>query len=363
MKTLDSTYEALTKYLQQTENVMNRLLYDVPFCGKAKIIPNYDLGFPHDVIRIAGGFATGIYVSWNTCVPFIPVDICMNVCSVSIYKLEYTNCDFFTESGIQKLIDKMRGSSYIANFQRGNHFISLVESLRDGKLYIIIHSSAAEFETQYNGLYPVEGNYFFNKVKVYRSGGRYIRYIMGSDAELFYEIAGHLFVYNEIRHDFIVNSLIDSSNSCSSVSHYHHYGMPTDHEAVIGCHLQTSGEKRPLLTRPGENIYLLRYNSRTDNNAVNQLQFTTPHGLGKMHIKVPLIHLGQNTFELDNTKYKIRYGESLRNHPNLQLRTLPIIDYMNQMKEHYDYSIDDEYRQLKSFNKDGFIDWRMCYEK
>lgn len=71
---IDSTQEKLYSMLETTENVMNHLLAASTFSGNAKIVYNLDLGFPHDVIRIAGGFATGIYVSWNSKTPFVPID-------------------------------------------------------------------------------------------------------------------------------------------------------------------------------------------------------------------------------------------------------------------------------------------------
>lgn len=72
------------------------------------------------------------------------------------------------------------------------HSISYVESVVDGSRYIIIHSSAAEFEILYNGLYPVENNYFFEKIKIFYYDNQYVRYLDGQAAELFQKMAANL---------------------------------------------------------------------------------------------------------------------------------------------------------------------------
>lgn len=59
----DETQKVLEQYLMSTEMLMNELLSE-QFSGCAQIKFASDLGFPHDVIRIAGGFATGAHVSW-----------------------------------------------------------------------------------------------------------------------------------------------------------------------------------------------------------------------------------------------------------------------------------------------------------
>lgn len=53
----DETQKVLEQYLMSTEMLMNELLSE-QFSGCAQIKFASDLGFPHDVIRIAGGFAT-----------------------------------------------------------------------------------------------------------------------------------------------------------------------------------------------------------------------------------------------------------------------------------------------------------------
>ena len=262
MMYLDDTQKILFRHLQKTEQIMNHLLSNEPYYGNASIVANIDLGFPHDVIRLAGGFATGIYVKWESKVPFVPIDVCMNACTVSLYELSENNSDFFSKEALQKLLLKLERSSYKANFHRGNHFISYLESVNEKKGYVMIHSSAAEFETNYNGLYPVEGNFFYNKIRTYYLDGKYIRYIEGRDAELFWKLASNLYAYNEGRHDFIITSLLDEKNKVIEGKHYHHYGMPSQQEALLGSHLIEHGQSVPLLTVPGDNVYLIKYKMR-----------------------------------------------------------------------------------------------------
>lgn len=362
MQGIDATQDKLIPYLKETNIIMNELLSRTPFNGSARIICNLDLGFPHDVIRIAGGFATGIYVSWDTYVPFIPIDICMNACTVSIYKLDRIKADFFNEKRITDVLGNLTNSSYIANFHRGNHFVSYVESNIDSSRYIMIHSSAAEFETLYNGLYPVEGNYFYSKIKTYYSKNRYIRYLEGKTAELYWRIANNLYNYNQNRHDFIVNCIVNNDAEIIDGKHYHHYGMPSHCEAIVGCHLLEKNSESPLLSRPGEKIYLLKYHKRIDGDSVNDKIFTTPHGVGKRHFGTPSISISGNKFCLDENEYFIKYGESLRAHPNLLLRDIAMHEYINQLKKQYDFSIVDEYEQLVSLNKFGIRIWSN-YEK
>lgn len=348
----------LDLHLQKTERILNDLLSKEPFCGYGKIIPNLDLGFPHDVIRLAGGFATGICIFWETKESFVPIDICMNACTVSLYKLNHECC--FTRERIIKLIENLNKSSYIANFHRGNHFISFLEEVTKKTKYIMIHSSAAEFETCYNGLYPVEGNYFYNNMEYYYSGQRCIRYLKGKVADLYLDMASGLYQYNENRHNFIISALVEKDNIIEEVKHYHHYGMPSKQVALLGSHVIKKNGISPLLTRQGENVYLIRYkNVFQENLKINANLFITPHGLGKCHSAKTqmMIDYGREILNLDSLQYKIKYGESLRAHPGLKIRDINMIKYFSYFSQCYDYSIVKEFKQIASYNKSGFIDW------
>ena len=359
MLLLDDTQRILDSYLQESEIILNNLLLEKFNNKGCKIIPCLDLGFPHDVIRLAGGFATGMYITWFERATFVPIDICMNVCSVSIYELKKGDIELVTQKAIEKLLDNLSKSSYIANFHRGNHFISYAESINNQKKYIIIHSSAAEFETYYNGLYPVENNYFYSRIKTFYSRNRYIRYIDGNTAELFYALAENLYAYNERRHDFIIASLIDERDEVTKKKHYHHYGMPNRNEALLGCHKIRKGDETPLLTRPGENIYLIKYFDAKPEYRLDDEFFITPHGLGKCHIQEPhfSVNITDSNMTFDGLEYSIKYGSSLRNHPGLKLRDMPVSNYFSFFDNVYKYEIIDEFRQISSYNKLGYRKW------
>ena len=361
MFVLDTTQELLVTHLQETERIMNGLLRKKPYCGDATIVPNLDLGFPHDVIRLAGGFATGLYIKWNSLIPFVPVDICMNTCTVSFYELLDANPSFFSEEACLRLLRNLDNSCYTANFHRGNHFIGYMESVRTGKKYIVIHSSAAEFETTFNGLYPVEGNYIYENTRVYSSKGRYVRYIEGHAAELYQKVASHLYVFNEDRHNFFVSALLGNEKKIVSESHYHHYGMPSPHEGLLGSHMVSRGQISPLLTRPGENIFLIRYADCLYHNLCVENMIITPHGLGKRHNGNAALRINaqKGLLKLDDIEYQIQYGESLRAHPNLELRSIALSDYFSFFSKVYEYEIVDEFKQLSSYSKAGFVKWHI----
>ena len=126
MVCFDKTHVQLTKYLQNTETTFNKLLS--PYGGHATIKSTLDLGFPHDVIRIAGGFATGAYVKWQSNCPIIPVDTCVNVCSCSFFEIDDDILNLFDNKVFNELINKLNSGIFIWNFHRGNHFISYLKS-------------------------------------------------------------------------------------------------------------------------------------------------------------------------------------------------------------------------------------------
>lgn len=361
----DETQKTLEQYLLKTEELMNELLIK-SFSGSAQIKATTDLGFPHDVIRIAGGFATGVYVSWEANRPFVPVDTCVNVCSVSFFELDEDISGLFTIEHLEFIKKCLSRGIYISNFHRGNHFVSYMRSIVTGKLYLLLHSSANEFKENYNGLYPVKGNWFFDNIKRYTNGCRYLNYLDNQDAEMFYKIASGLYEFNEIRHEFIARIILGSEKDILNVNHYHHYGMPTQNSVVMGAHVLQDQEIAPVLSMPGKNIYMLKFNSlRDDSLSINKVQFITPHGWGKKHKSIPQISLDAdaNSFSLDENTYNIEFGSSLRSHSNLELRNFcdeksnqkdNFFDYLGKM---YDFEIIDEMEQIISWNKEGVKVW------
>ncbi len=361
----DETQKALAHYLSDTEILMNELL-SKSFSGSAQIKVTTDLGFPHDVIRIAGGFATGVHVSWESSRPFIPVDTCVNVCSASFFEIDREILDLFTNDYMNSVKEHLSQGIYVSNFHRGNHFISYLHSQKTGKLFLLLHSSANEFKDNFNGLYPVKGNWFYDKIKFYSDGKKYINYLDDKEAESFYRLAEGLYKFNEIRHEFIAQVILGTLKNVTNVQHFHHYGMPTYNSVVMGSHILKDGESAPVLTMPGQNIYMVKFNSvKDDSLLINESQFITPHGWGKRHKNVPQISLdlNRNKFTLDSESYEIKFGESLRAHTNLELRDFNSEknsgkdNFFNYLEKMYNLKITDEMEQIASWNKEGIRVW------
>lgn len=361
----DETQKVLEQYLINTEMILNELLSEY-FSGFAKIRVTTDLGFPHDVVRIAGGFATGAYVNWVSERPFVPVDTCVNVCSTSFFEINVDILSMFTENYMNSVKSRLSNGIYLSNFHRGNHFISYVQSCITGKIFLVLHSSANEFKDNFNGLYPVQNNWYFDKIKTYSNGRTYIKYLDNKDAEMFCKLADGLYEFNEIRHEFIAQTILGGLHNVMGLQHFHHYGMPTSNSVVMGSHIVKDGDVAPVLTMPGENIYMVRFNSVKDKSLmINDNQFITPHGWGKRHKSSPRISLDlpRNKFILDDNEYDIKFGTSLRDHPNLELRSFEkqYLDgkdsFFSYLKKMYNFEIVDEMKQIASWNKKGVIVW------
>lgn len=342
------------------------MLYQLDKKSSCEIIPLYDFGFPHDVIRIAGGFPTGIFLKWECKIPFLPIDTTVNVCSTTIFELDSDILENISEEFIYKFKDKIDKSEYKYNFDRGNHFISFCESTTTHKNYLILHSSAAEFKKGFSGLYPVEDNWFCNDIKVFHENDRYIRYIVGSKAELFWQMANQLINFNQVRHRFFGEVIVDGLCKILNEKIFHHYYMPTNQSVAIGCHLVKQNEIFPFLTYPGHPIFFIKILKSTENKILlNEKSFhLLPHGWGKESKIKPIIKVDyfKKEFILNELKFPINSYESLRNHPDLQLRKFSINPYeknffFNLIKDKIKLKIIDTLNQKISISKLGLKRW------
>ena len=362
----DETQKILYNYLCETKDVFKELLLQKYGYGDVNIIAGLDFGFPHDVIRIAGGFATGVYVQWECKEPFVPVDTCVNDCAVTFFEVDRDIGFVFDKDYIDEFQKRMTDTIYKLNFHRGNHFILYVRSIYTGKKYLVFHSSANEFKDNYNGLYPTEKNYIYNCTKVYEHSNRYIRYVDGKAAELFWHISEQLPIFNEVRHEFIASVLLNHNANIINAFTSHHYCMPNSNSVLMGGHVTKIGMTLPLLTVPGQNIFLLQYNSVKDNDMClpYEGEFLTPHGLGKCDTISPSIYTDYQAkkLTLDNVTYKIQWGESLRAHDGLALRTFDREKVFSYLDGVYNYTIEDEVSQIASINKNGLTIWDKTEE-
>ena len=363
---MPQTRDALTRFVQETEYLLLNSLTQYDKNASCKITPSLDLGFPHDVERIAGGFPTGCLVTWESSVPYIPIDTTVNVCTTSVYTLSAPLSEFFSTRYIENILDSAKSGSYIPNFHRGNHFIVIAKNSKQQEI-LLLHSSAAEFKRQFNGLYPTRNNWYDNDVKVYQNNNRYIRYIVDRPALLFYAMAKQLVSYNETRHNFFAELLVEKNIHISSVKHCHHYDMPSRSSVLIGSYLIKERETVPVLSRPGKPILIYTTLNPKHKHIVNgETMILVPHGWGKTCSKYPNIKIDSenNRFSLNDNSYEIEPGASLRDHPDLMLRDYSFDTQLNKYKTYEDElinwnngTIDEYWHQVCSYNKNGFQKW------
>lgn len=288
----DATQSQLEPLLEVTESLMRRALRSVNkrTCD-AEIIPLPDLGLPHNGLRASGGFFTGALYRWESSVPFVPIDATVNVCGVSMFRTDVATS---SQSEFDDLIRRVRvrvetETPYVWNLANGNHFVILAETDGGGDLtpgrYLLVHASAGEFKEQYNGLYPVRSNWYWDAVQVLTGeGGRYLRYISGDAADRFFNIADSLVAYQENRQWMIAQILADEAGtSIDQVLCRPHYGMPDRNSVAIGCQwLDGSTASYPLLTRPEMPIYMVKpdFGVIRTVSLDGGLMGLAPHGLG-----------------------------------------------------------------------------------
>ena len=341
--TMDKTNKELTGFVEQTQIIAEEALYHLDKNAMFKITPSMDIGIPYDVDRLAGGFPTGVYLEWECLIPIVPVDTTVNCCTASIFKLS-TNIDIdkFIYN-LNNINSTWKDSSYILNFNSGNHFISLCHDDLNF-YYLVMHSTAKEFTKGYNGLYPIKGNWYYDRIQTFESSGRYFRYLKENDANLFIKTALSINSFNEIRHENIAYDLLHNCSSIKEVSHWHHYGMNTSSSMQIGCYIINKGDSFPIFSKPGYSIDIFRveFCKRIDQSG----RFIVPHGWGKglqseLNINIDFrnrkLKIGQHSFNLFE-------GMSLYDIPELKYRDFEQDDGSNGF---YKCVHDDLYGSVK----------------
>lgn len=355
----DSTQEFLSNYLKETELTANECLRKYDYNAKVTILPSIDVGFPHEVIRLAGGFATGMYIFWESKIPFLPVDSTVNVCSTSIYELNEQADLILTSNCILDIEHKLENSIYKMNFNSGNHFVSYMKGTGNKK-YLVLHSSAKEFKGNFNGLYPVEGNWFYGNIKTFFKDGRYFRYLIGEDAELFYKMAEGVNAFNKARHDFFAHLLTNGSINLKNSHTWHHYGMPSYNSVIIGSYLVNSNDPFPILTKPGQPILIVRVSKVKDPSLKVGEKILVPHGWGKQSLILPKINLDllNNRIILNDQPYNNQFGVSIGKNESFITRNFSIEAYLKLLDIYFEYEVLDMLDQIISYNKSGIIQWQ-----
>lgn len=272
----DDTQKVLLPYLRETQTLFDKAIrkHDPNPNSFCTILPSLDLGIPNNVQRLAGGFATGMLVTWQCGIDIVPIDATVNVCTSSIFKLK----NFVPESlqdrqnfiiTLEKCFsDASSQKGYSFSFTSGNHFLIIAQDKDSNEYYLVLHSSANELKNSYMGLYPVEGNWYASEIKnIPGKNGRYFHYLKDEEARHFIRMAKNFKSYNEQIHKWLAERINGAPFSESEMLIKHHYYMPTDNSIALGTFAEPIGEKVPIFSAPGKKIYIFEIGK--DNWQVN----------------------------------------------------------------------------------------------
>lgn len=319
-----------------------------------------DLGLPHNVRRIHGGFFTGALYRWESDAPIVPVDATVNLCGVSIFK---TSVDFKDNDAFQDRIARAHRAweectPFSWNFDNGNHFIIYAETTGSPDLpagrYLVLHSSPSEFKKQYNGLYPTNGNWYANDIKVHQSNGRYLRYLTGRPAARFIDTAAMLETYQRERQRLCAGLVAGESELEEEFLSVPHYGMPDESSIAIGC--QWLRSDRPLyllLTRPHEPLFLIRALPGGPNVVPTRHgpRLITPHGLGVESTEKPSIRYLPDKLEVSDRTFSL--DESLAAEQVVSIRDFSRDRTLGRVLEACPGEVVGELRQIYSYYRNG----------
>lgn len=286
----DSTQKMLLPYVKETERLLNGLVKKYDEYGEAHIFPSLDIGFPNNVLRLAGGFATGMLVVWKSGTPLVPVDTTVNVCSSSYYEFPISALNgrsiqtVFNSKIINDIITNGSVNEGLAfSFNTGNHFLLLSRGRESGNYYLVLHSSAKQYKDSFLGLYPKPNNWYFDFVKPYEDkvSGRYINYLKDTEAQRFISIARSLNEQNKDIHSWFAKQILGDIKPIQSKT-YHHYGMPTDYSIAIGTYVVDEKDIVPIFSKEGCPIFLFKVSSDMWSIELEgKRKYVVPHGWGQ----------------------------------------------------------------------------------
>lgn len=310
----DNTQKILLPYVKETERLLNGLVKKYDECGEAHIFPSLDIGFPNNVLRLAGGFATGMLVVWKSGTPLVPVDTTVNVCSSSYYEFPESALDgknlqeFFNSTIINDVITNGSINEGLAfSFNTGNHFLLLSKGRVSHNYYLVLHSSAKQYKDTFLGLYPKENNWYFDFIKTYedKASGRYIHYLKDTEAQRFISIARSLNEQNKDIHNWFAKQILRDIKPIQSKT-YHHYGMPTDYSIAIGTYVVDEKDIVPVFSREGYPIFLFEVsNDMWSIELEGKRKYVVPHGWGQK-LKYEYFQNQITEENLENVGLKVR---------------------------------------------------------
>ena len=344
----DPTQLAILPHLLNTETLVAKAIRkETGNDSSVSITAMPDLGLANNAIRMKGGFFTGMYMEWDSSIPFVPVDATINSCGVSVFVLnEMISSQSFAER-MEAAKKKLAVGGYNWNFGRGNHFISICR-MGDGRYCAVMHASADEYKRDLAGfaLYPDPRVWYFDLIKTIwnREHCRYLRYLTGSPAERFINIALGLEAVNRRRMLDFAEEIFGSVLDCELI-HVPHYGMPTASSVAIGCSWKTN--KSILLSLPSRDFYMIE-NS-------DDPKWLTPHGFGAS-IPNSDISYDQSGFHINGNQI-ITDGD-LRSLVGKDIRLSGagqgmLEKHVRQILNSCNAVISERFHPLMSFNKDG----------
>lgn len=320
----EPTQNILLPYIYKTEEMLNELVKIYDGDAFAKIFPSLDVGIPNNILRLAGGFATGILVVWKCGTPIVPVDTTVNVCSSSYYQFDSSALngqsikDFFNAKKINEIINEGSKNEGLAfSFNSGNHFLLLCKSNKNDMYYLVLHSSAKQFKDTYLGLYPKPGNWYSGYIKIYndKSSGRYIRYLKDDEAERFIKIARMLNQENEDIHNWFASKFCENIHFTKHKT-YHHYGMPTDYSIAIGTYVIDENDSVPIFSKEDYPICFFKPDSKMWSIELEgKKKYVIPHGWGQK-IKSEYFNqmddkdLSECSFSIENSNLVFRNAQN-----------------------------------------------------
>ena len=261
----DNTQKEILKHLEITSKLLSKVGTQLSGTQKeSRIFAMPDLGIAQNGTRMLGGFYTGACYSWDSDVPFIPVDATVNVCGTAVYRLKdkvsvqefksrldnvMANRETYLKYATTHLpaqilnsIDLEMTNKFYWNYNVGNHFVILAEQDAENSeipkgQYMIVHASAIELKKDNlrYGLYPVEGNWYYDDIETIYDDreNRYLRYIYGKKAVQFAELANILQRINKDRNRYFCKEVLGELAG-EEIINLSNYGMPTKNSICIG---------------------------------------------------------------------------------------------------------------------------------
>ena len=304
----DDTQKVLLPYLAETERLLEKLVRMHDPKGWAKVIPCNDLGFPNNVMRIAGGFLTGAYYNWSCAVPIIPVDATINTCTSSVFKLKNFDADALDDKAFQMIVKEICASAmkngYAFQLDSGNHFL-MVSKDDEGNYYLVLHCSAKQAKESCFGLYPSERVWYKRKIKTLYNDNqtRYIRYIRSDTAVRFIDYANRFRDFNQEMHLYIAEEFLSKTGAeiVGQPIIKHHYGMPDPNSIAIGTFVVDTRSNNesdlvvPIFSDLGKDICIYSVDRKQDKtytpSGTSQKIVLVPHGWGQVIKGIKNIHV------------------------------------------------------------------------